>query len=494
MLTGVAFTSIGVATVGQNSTIDQRSSVNGALVVGDGINTANITQPTAYTSDTAFVGTGTSVAPRTLISSTGALETGDYLALGTWGGTTWVTPAGESVKVGVTAFAAGSPSPLTAISALNGMRASYALKNATPVFSESGTAGTLMPSSRLNVDFSGSKNYADVNLDVSMASQLAYNLRGGITGTGAGFGGTLAVSGSGCAGATGYCDFGTVAGTFSGASAQNALLSFGGYSDASGIFGGAATFARGSVQATPSSNTLTDLQIGVTDGGANAYYNQYSTFAGVNTVKTSFFGEKLLSFTEDSLYYGKTALQNSAPTTGGFGALGVISDADFLGWGSWVAGTKDKVPLYGSSTSSLLNSVHYIVGRPTPNAGMPTSGVASYSLVGATVPTATLNNVSTSGQLLDASLTANFNTSRMDVNIFTKFGATAVDIVEKVYLNRGNANFSGSSVNGFFTGNQAMRAGVIYNKSDAGLGTISGAAAFQRSSFTGVVGTTSPVQ
>ena len=81
----------------------------------------------------------------------------------------------------------------------------------------------------------------------------------------------------------------------------------------------------------------------------------------------------------------------------------------------------------------------------------------------------------------------------MDVSIATKFGSTAVDIVEKVYLNRNNANFSGGSVNGFFTGNQAMRAGVIYNKTDAVLGTISGAAAFQQSNFTNLTGTTAPV-
>ena len=129
---------------------------------------------------------------------------------------------------------------------------------------------------------------------------------------------------------------------------------------------------------------------------------------------------------------------------------------------------------------------------------MPISGTSSYSLVGSTAPTATLSGVTQTGQLVSASLNADFYAGSVQATIAAKFGATPVNINQAASFARGSATFSGSnssgtSVNGFFTGTMATRAGMVYNTNQTPLGNVTGALAFQRSSASGLMPNTTTV-
>ncbi|MBC7436992.1 MAG: hypothetical protein H7332_13105, partial [Bdellovibrionales bacterium] len=128
---------------------------------------------------------------------------------------------------------------------------------------------------------------------------------------------------------------------------------------------------------------------------------------------------------------------------------------------------------------------HYVVGKPT--LVMPTGGYGNYSLLGGTAPTATYGSTSQLGQLVSGNLNVNFGNGTVFVNIGTKFGTTAVNIVNQVGYISGST-FRGCSTNnyetnvvGIFTGTSAYRAGLVYSTQSGGpLGTVAGAAAFQR--------------
>ena len=489
LLSGVAFTSSGLS----GSGFDQRASVSGTLQVGDGINAA---LPIAYISDSASAGTGTRVGGGTVVASTGSLQTGDYVVVGNWAGSTWVADTSTS-NVSTTAFAAGVPAPVSALATLSSQRGTYALKDATPVFAAGGGSGSLLATSKISVDFLGlSGTYANINLDVAMPGAIGYNLRGGITGSGTGLNGTLAVSGSGCEVDSGLCGYGSVVGGFSGSQAQYALISFAAYGQTTGVFGGAASFVNVGQTSTPSSITQLGLTTALKDGTgliANGFYR-----TGYSTVTPNFYGEKLISL-EDKNYLNSATLSNFYPPTGTFGALGVISDPDFLGWGNWTTGKSELRDSQNTVTaSSMLASVHYLVGRPTPTSQMPYAGSASYSFVGGTAPTATLNGVTQAGQLVSASLNADFGLGTVNAVIGTQFGATPLTVTQQGTFLPGNANFIGggvaSSLTGFFTGNLAARAGLVYSSTEnTTLGTVTGTAAFQRSSGSGLTLNTNPL-
>ena len=486
LLTGVALTSFGLTPSG----FDQRSSGNGALLVGDA---SNSSQPTAYTSADASVGSATSVGAGTVVASSGSLQNGDYLVVGSWAGSSWLVAGHAAVSTGATAFVAGVASPASALSALTGLRASYALKNATPVFATLGAAGSLLPSSKISVDFAGAGAFADINLDISMPAQVAYNLRGTATGRDSALDGTLAVSGTSCAL---QCGVASVSGGFGGNNAQNILLSYGANSSANGTFGGAASFARTGTTPTPENSSLTDLRGSLAVGGSNGGTgggNLVTDYYGAGTARTVtpyFVGERLQALT-DVNGAGTTSLQNAFPTTGTYGALGVISDPDFLGWGKWVSGSSVFQPTGGGSANASLDAVHYVVGRPTPQAQMPGSGIAEYTFVGGTSPTATQGVISQNGQLMAAALTANFSQGAVAATIVTQFNGVLMPLSQTASINTATANFSASSsvngsqtsISGFFTGDQAARAGLVYGVTNTSVGNITGAAAFQRTNL-----------
>lgn len=172
---------------------------------------------------------------------------------------------------------------------------------------------------------------------------------------------------------------------------------------------------------------------------------------------------------------------------GSFFTLGAPADADFLGWGYWMSGSKTE----GYSGTSALTDVHYVVGRPTPSVSMPTTGTASYALVGGTAPTANNGGTLLTGQLVSAGLEVDFGANQVSVEVNTRFssGGSTIDVPIT-----GSAGISGSTfgcggstrISGIFTGVLAARAGLVYLKEGTPVGTVSGAAGFVQSSSTGL--------
>lgn len=185
------------------------------------------------------------------------------------------------------------------------------------------------------------------------------------------------------------------------------------------------------------------------------------------------------------------------PTSTSFTLLSSSRHADFatdgiVAWGRWI----DDVSVLGTTTTYNSNQgLHYVVGLPTPS--MPSSGAATYSLLGATRPTYT------DGSATPGSFSGSLN---VDFGNFTVGLALNVGIDSKNYSIGGSAGISGSafssslgnnvtvsessgscgsgcsvSVDGFFSGANAIRAGLGYSISDFNTSkTIEGAAAFAK--------------
>jgi len=159
-------------------------------------------------------------------------------------------------------------------------------------------------------------------------------------------------------------------------------------------------------------------------------------------------------------------------TANSFGSAGTIAAGDFIGWGTWTTATKNS--------STNLADLHYIVGQPT--AVMPTTtGIATYTLIGATPVTGYTSPsgpATAMGTLTSASMAVDFTNSKLGVSINTTLGNISVGNVISI----SGAQFTYSSgtgiyVNGFFTGVNANRAGLVYT--GPGSTIFSGAAAFQ---------------
>ena len=163
-----------------------------------------------------------------------------------------------------------------------------------------------------------------------------------------------------------------------------------------------------------------------------------------------------------------------ASTTSNAGSVGSVAAGDFVGWGTWATGTKN---------GSALGDLSYVVGRPT--AVMPTTGTGvAYTLIGQTPVTAYDTSVQAaiaSGILTSASLTVNFVTSQLtNVAISTSLGGFTVSSGIAIaggkftYFNGGPLFM----IDGFFTGVNASRAGLVYVGTN-GNTRYSGAAVFQ---------------
>jgi FecR protein len=172
-----------------------------------------------------------------------------------------------------------------------------------------------------------------------------------------------------------------------------------------------------------------------------------------------------------------------------------------LAWGRWIG--EVSVPADGqlSDVYSKDQGLHYVIGLPT--SVMPATGTATYSLLGATSPTYV------DGKTLPGTFSGSLNVD---------FGAATVGLNLKIampdsngYLLGGSAEilrpgslFSGdtsssqgsslvtitptdqracicsATVQGFFSGLSAERAGLSYNIQDSAAGAIVGAAAFKK--------------
>ncbi len=237
---------------------------------------------------------------------------------------------------------------------------------------------------------------------------------------------------------------------------------------------------------SPSQQPTTQLDMAasfVSDPESSYLYDSYPRF-GIG----HFIGNQLYMHDdgEDSGGgYGYGGSSSSISTTSGvsnFSSIGNVAEADFIGWGYWAQGTR-----YGSNT---LSNVHYIVGRPTASEDMPPStGQATYSLIGGTLPTASYGGTTITGRLLSATLNVDFRSGgRVDAMINTDFiknGVTVAVPIHEANIYRSGSIFSGNTVSGFLTGVGAAHAGIIYKlNTDSDLGVVSGAAGLSRGPIT----------
>ena len=210
---------------------------------------------------------------------------------------------------------------------------------------------------------------------------------------------------------------------------------------------------------------------------------------------------------------GVTAIFNSAgqlinatgPSLGGLGGNFILVSGSvvesgndgIIAWGRWIGDA--ELPLDGqlSYTFDQTHSLHYVIGMPTPV--LPTSGSASYTLLGATSPTYADGHTPagtfsgsmrvTFGALPSIGLTYtvampdgtySLSTGRVPL---TTTGGTSFFTGNPSVASVGNICASGcsSSVSGFFAGASAERIGVGYQISDnLGGPSVLGAAAFTK--------------
>ncbi len=465
----------------KSSGTDQRNYGTGTLTVGDGTNVANNTLPVAFAAASI---TGTLTGTGTVIATSGSVANSDYMVIGTWTAGTWT--AGPVATVTSTGFAAGIPT--ASFTSVTGKRATYNLLNATPVYTSIGSTPGALTSASLNVDFAAATSFVGVDLSVSLPGQ-SYNLKGGVVGTGSGFTGKVSMSNPDCIAGAGAntCGLATINGGFSGPNAQNAMLAFAASSLVNGNFGGAASLTQSVAPVTiPISNTLTDLRINLSDNSQSVVGQTYATGAP-STVTSTFMGQRLTGFSDRNSATSSTlTIKDNNASPGAYGAIGTVSSADFVGWGNWITSEKknvrDSPPCTAACTTiQALDSVHYIVGRPT--ASMPMTGTANYQLAGSTAPTSTLLGT---GQLVSANMNANFGLGTASVSVNALFGgSTTVAFTQGVTFTPGSPTFSGSNasttVSGFFSGSNAYRAAAVYGTSAvSAAGQVSGAVVFQK--------------
>jgi hypothetical protein len=169
-------------------------------------------------------------------------------------------------------------------------------------------------------------------------------------------------------------------------------------------------------------------------------------------------------------------------------------DNGAIGLGSWVSGT-----MWGAGWKNMsLGGFHYVQGLPT--ATMPTSGTATYSLVGATAPTYSHgNNILGNGSLTSASMTIDFMSNIINGNLKFSFtggnystnftGSSSASTFtangNTVLTNGGSTNVCDTAgcstqINGFFAGTSAKNAGLVYLIQSNQTFTINGAAVLQK--------------
>ncbi|HUW25300.1 MAG TPA: FecR family protein [Gallionella sp.] len=205
----------------------------------------------------------------------------------------------------------------------------------------------------------------------------------------------------------------------------------------------------------------------------------FSSYSAITVVDAIFSGSsQLLQYNGDGAEGGSEggALDLASVT---FSATDGI-----IGWGRW-DGTTTAFPVnfYGGPHPLADGVFHYAIGIPT--ATMPTTGVATYSLMGYTNPSDT--NLE-GGWSVNGSLTADFAASNVGVNLSVANASHNYLVSGQMFIS--GANFSGfpsvsgcasgcsATVNGFFAGANASRAGLAYDIYDYAGPDVQGAAAF----------------
>ncbi|MEO8856039.1 MAG: FecR family protein [Burkholderiaceae bacterium] len=421
-----------------------------------------------YGGDSTITGTHSAVSS---FGALGEVADADFVGWGYWAqGEQWANYGGSSSFAGLH-YLVGRPTPAGQMPVTG--TAQYALAGGTPPTAYDSDSGVFrtgqLVSAGLNADFTNARVNAFINTRFTMADGPV----------------SVAIGGSGTISGSWFESHysesnGQYSGFFSGAGAGRAGLIYQAQDDALGYVQGAAGFqSEGAGDAFTSQSNIGALFVsgdgGILDleprGGSSPYGGT-----------ASFVGKRLTSHDDngDSYFSGPSTVSAASPVSSS-GGLGNPGDSDFIGWGYWTKGA-----VSGPAGSPSLADVHYLVGRPTSAGQMPVTGTASYTLAGGTAPTATLNGTSVVGSLMSAGtgLSVNFSANTVDATINTQFTKNSavvnVSVTDHAFISGSTFLGSGCAVSGFFAGNQATRAGLIYNKFDAAVGAVSGAAVFQK--------------
>lgn len=185
---------------------------------------------------------------------------------------------------------------------------------------------------------------------------------------------------------------------------------------------------------------------------------------------------------------------DNGSVSGGLGSAVVSFSATdgIIGWGRWVGdttGTNARVTNFAGTVPVF----DYVVGIPT--AVMPTSGSATYSLMGYTNPTATdgstgytvngslaVNFAATSAQVGVNMIVANSTFNTYAINGSATIGAGSTFTGGASIFNATNCTQTcTATINGFFAGANASRAGLSYQiNNSSGPNSIQGVAAFAK--------------
>jgi hypothetical protein len=172
------------------------------------------------------------------------------------------------------------------------------------------------------------------------------------------------------------------------------------------------------------------------------------------------------------------------------GTASVVPDGNdgVIAWGRWISGTTGGSHIYHAGRTLAGSEVlHYVAGLPATN--LPTSGTATYSMIGATPPS--FDGLVTGASLHGSVITVNFGTSAADFGIDMTINGSRAS--HSVPLGRSGAymqgaatvnvpGFSSSSlgVSGLLAGEGATHAGAGYQFSLDGTSNVAGAIAYRR--------------
>ncbi|HKB81884.1 MAG TPA: FecR family protein [Burkholderiales bacterium] len=186
-----------------------------------------------------------------------------------------------------------------------------------------------------------------------------------------------------------------------------------------------------------------------------------------------------------------------------FDANGVATAINGLPITNVIGSGNDGIIAWGLGLDSSGLPLHYVTGIPTLSTDLAnlaiSNPVATYSVLGATSPTAFACGPLVGGEFTGATLSANFATGLVDSSVSVLFGTNNITGAGRAILNRTNGGvFSASgsctvgvcsfiSMKGFFAGVNAIRAGLTYSIFGVAVGsptgsspTVSGAVAFTK--------------
>lgn len=263
--------------------------------------------------------------------------------------------------------------------------------------------------------------------------------------------------------------------------------------------GNSVDLTPGTVPPRPPGNRI----IGYASGPLGRLNSTYSTVADNEPSQYSFdASDQLTGFSADyPAQSGATtadlSLGTSSNVDSGFDAMTVLR------WGRWAGGSADvALPAGQTETIDLAStSLHWVSSTDDSTPVMPITGVASYSLVGATAPTDNLGN---SGTLGSATFQANFTSLRVDSTLviainaqsWTATGSGNIGVAAQLPANFFSGSYSDVTVDGIGGGTGVFSGffsapgdvsdasfpggvGLTYSLQDgAGSASVSGAAAF----------------